>query len=245
MVPIALSDVADVKLVTGPSFIYRENQQRYVPIKFSVRGRDLGGVVKEAQKKLDAELKLPPGYRIVWAGEFNELEQALERLKVVVPATVALIALLLFFNFNSIVDTLLAVSVIPMAVIGGILALLFTGTHFSVSAAIGFIGLMGISVMGGILVLSYYNQLVVNSTNRIQALTQACETTLRPVMMTCIAACVGLLPAAMSSGIGSQVQKPLAMVVVGGILLAPILILIVLPVLIRLFSRRRSGDEAA
>ncbi len=245
VVPIALSDVADVKLVTGPSFIYRENQQRYVPIKFSVRGRDLGGVVNEAQKKLDAELKLPPGYRIVWAGEFNDLEQALERLKVVVPATVALIALLLFFNFNSIVDTLLAVSVIPMVVIGGILALLFTGTHFSVSAAIGFIGLMGISVMEGILVLSYYNQLVVNSTNRIQALTQACETRLRPVMMTSIAACVGLLPAAMSSGIGSQVQKPLAMVVVGGILLAPILILIVLPVLIRLFSRRRSGDEAA
>jgi len=238
VVPIPLADVAEVSLVTGPSFIYRENQQRYIPIKFSVRGRDLGGAVLEAQDKFAEKVQLPGGYRVEWAGEFNDLKEALKRLEVVVPASLALIALLLFLNFGSVVDTLLAASVMPMAVVGGIFALYFTGTPFSVSAAIGFIGLFGVSVMEGILVLSYFNQLVESGYERSEALLRACETRLRPVMMTCNAACVGLLPAAISTGIGSQVQKPLALVVVGGILVAPGLILIVLPVLIQLFSRR-------
>jgi cobalt-zinc-cadmium resistance protein CzcA len=160
IVPIALSDVADVKLVSGPAFIYRENQHRYIPIKFSVRGRDLGSTVSEAQARIAEKVKLPGGYRIDWAGEFNDLQEALARLEIVVPVSLALIALLLFLNFGSMVDTLLAASVMPMAVVGGVLALWFTGTPFSVSAAIGFIGLFGISVMEGIIVISYFNYLV-------------------------------------------------------------------------------------
>jgi cobalt-zinc-cadmium resistance protein CzcA len=244
IVQIPLSDVADVNLVSGASFIYRENQSRYIPIKFSVRGRDLGGAVQEAQQKIAEKVRVPSGYRLEWLGEFGNLQDALARLKVVVPLSLGLILLLLYLNFGSLTDTLLAASVMPMALIGGILALFVTGTPFSVSAAIGFIGLFGISVMEGIIVVSYFNQLIEAGTERSQALLDACQTRLRPVMMTCNAACAGLLPAAFATGIGSQVQKPLALVVVGGILLAPVLILVVLPLLIGLFSRRRPGTAA-
>jgi heavy metal efflux system protein len=244
IVPVPLSDTAKVNLVPGYSFIYRENQERYIPIKFSVRGRDLGGAVLEAQRKIAAQVHLPAGARLEWVGEFGELQDALERLKVVVPITLLLIAMLLLANFSSIVDTLLAASVMPMALIGGIFALSITGTPFSVSAAIGFIGLFGISVMEGIIVIAYFNQMIDSGLERSAAILRACQIRLRPVMMTCVAACVGLLPAAISTGIGSQVQKPLALVVVGGILLAPFLILIILPVLIYVFSRRqRPADE--
>ncbi len=247
IIQVPLDDVADVKLVSGASFIYRENQQRYVPVRFSVRGRDLGSAVLEAREKIAREIKMPPGYRLEWAGEFGELQDAISRLIVVVPLGLALIALLLYVNFGTLTDTLLGASVMPLALVGGIFALAVTGTPFSVSAAIGFVGLFGTSVMGGIIVLSCYNDLIDRGVERRQAILSACETRLRPVAMTCIVACVGLLPAAVSTGIGSQVQKPLALVVVGGILLAPFLILIVLPVLIDAFSRRRekSGDVGA
>ena len=153
--------------------------------------------------------------------------------------------MLLYINFSSLRDTLLAASVMPMAMIGGILALYVTGTPFSVSAAIGFVALFGISVMDGIIVLSFYNRLLHQGVARGEAIIRTCDIQFRPVMMTCVAACVGLLPAAVSSGIGSQVQKPLALVVVGGMLLAPALILLVLPVLIDRFSvTRETGREA-
>jgi cobalt-zinc-cadmium resistance protein CzcA len=235
---IPLKAVAKVSLVSGASFIYREQQQRYLPIKFSVRGRDLGGAVLEAQRRISDEVKLPPGYRLEWVGEFGNLEDAIARLKVIVPVTILLISVLLYFNFTSLADTLLGLTVIPMAMVGGIFALTLTGTPFSVSAAIGFIALFGISVMEGIILLSYYNQLVESGMEYRAALIEACQTRFRPVMMTCNAACVGLLPAALSTAIGSQVQRPLALVVVGGILLTPTLVLLVLPVLIGLFSRR-------
>ncbi|HVH76983.1 MAG TPA: CusA/CzcA family heavy metal efflux RND transporter [Stellaceae bacterium] len=238
IVQIPLADVAKVDLVSGASYIYRQNQERYIPIKFSVRGRPLGSTVLEAQRRIAREVKLPAGYRIEWVGEFGELQQALKRLEFVVPVSLALIALLLFANFGSLTDTLLAASVMPMAWIGGIFALLVTGTPFSVSAAIGFVGLFGISVMEGIIILSYFNALIDAGLDRAAAVTRACHIRLRPVMMTCLGACVGLLPAALSTGIGSQVQKPLALVIVGGTLLAPLPILIVLPVLIDVFSRR-------
>ncbi|HVH82168.1 MAG TPA: efflux RND transporter permease subunit, partial [Stellaceae bacterium] len=237
IVPVPLADVADIKLVSGPSFIYRENQQRFIPIKFSVRGRDLGSAVLEAQDKIAKQIKLPPGSRLEWSGEFGQLEDALGRLYIAVPLSLVLIYLLLFLNFGSIVDTLLASSVMPMALIGGILALYVTGTPFSVSAAIGFVALFGIAAMDGVIVIAYYNRLIDSGMERGAALLRACEVQMRPVTMTCVVACVGLLPAAISEGIGSQVQKPLALVVVGGILLAPALILIVLPVLIDMFSR--------
>ena len=238
IVQIPLSDVAKVSLVSGASFIYREQHERYIPIKFSVRGRDLGSAVLEAQRKVAEQVQIPGGYRLDWVGEFGELQDAIARLKIMVPLSIALIAVLLLVNFSSLIDTFLAASVIPMALIGGIFALYITGTTFSVSAAIGFIALFGIAVMDGIIVLSYYNKMILSSLDPPSAILRTCETQMRPVMMTCIAACVGLLPAAISTGIGSQVQKPLALVVVGGMLLAPVLILIVLPVLIVLFSRR-------
>ena len=248
IIPVPLTDIASVNLVSGPSFIYREDQERFIPIKFSVRGRDLGGAVLEGQQKIAKEVKLPPGSHLEWAGEFGELQDALKRLEVVVPLSLALICLLLFLNFGSVIDMLLAASVMPMALIGGIFALWISGIPFSVSAAIGFIALFGISVMEGIIILSYFNTLIDAGLDRSVAVLRACQIRLRPVMMTCVAACVGLLPAAISTGIGSQVQKPLAVVVVGGILLAPVLILLVLPVLIDLFSRHRrwvGEDEEA
>jgi cobalt-zinc-cadmium resistance protein CzcA len=242
---IPLSEVASINLVTGPAFIYREQQQRYIPIKFSVRGRDLGSTVLEAQRKIAEEVPLPAGYRLEWVGEFGNLQDAIKRLRMIVPLTILLIGILLYVNFASLTDTLLGIAVIPMAMIGGIFALLLTGTPFSVSAAIGFIALFGIAVMEGIILLSYFNQLIDGGAARAAAIMQACQTRFRPVMMTCIAACVGLLPAALSTAIGAQVQRPLALVVVGGILLTPILVLIILPVLIDVFSRKTRPEVLA
>jgi heavy metal efflux system protein len=243
VVPIALTDVATVRLTSGATFIYREGQERYIPIKFSVRGRDLGTTVLEAQKKVDEAVPIPGGYHLEWVGEFGNLEEAVARLEVVVPIAIALICLLLFVNFGSVRDMLLAASVIPMALIGGIFALYVTGTPFSVSAAIGFVALFGIAAMDGIIMLTAYNRSLENGRDRTLAILQTCDNQMRPVLMTCIVACVGLMPAALSNGIGSQVQKPLALVVVGGILLAPVLILIILPVLIDLFSLRVSTPQ--
>ncbi len=237
-IPVTLGDLADIKLVSGASFIYREQQERYVPIKFSVRGRDLGTTVLDAQQRIDDQITLPGGYRLEWVGEFGNLQDALARLEVVVPLAFLLICVLLFLNFGLLSDVLLAASVIPMALVGGIFALFLTGTPFSVSAAIGFVALFGIAAMDGILVISYYNLSLEFGVDRHSAIRATCQTQLRPVMMTCIVACVGLIPAALSTGIGSQVQRPLAQVVVGGMLFAPVLILLVLPVLIDTFSRR-------
>jgi cobalt-zinc-cadmium resistance protein CzcA len=244
VIQVALEDVADVRLVSGAAFIYREQQQRYVPIKFSVRGRDLGSAVIEAQHAVDSSVLLPGGYRLEWVGEFGNLQEAVARLGVAVPLSLALIVLLLYLNFGTLRDALLAASVIPMALLGGILALWVSGTAFSVSSAIGFVALFGIAAMDGILILSYYHLSLESGLDRAAAMLQTCRTQLRPVMMTCIVACVGLLPAAFSTGIGSQVQRPLAIVVVGGMLLAPVLILLVLPVLILKFSRAQALPAA-
>jgi len=241
---IPLSDVANVKLVTGASYIYREGQERYLPIKFSVRDRDLGSAIQEAQRKVAEQVTLPAGSRLEWVGEFGNLQDAIARLKIVVPLSLALIALLLWVNFGSVPDTLLAMSVIPMAVVGGIFALVLLAIPFSVSAAIGFIALFGISVMDGIIILSQFNALIDAGVERTAAILRTGELQMRPVLMTCVIAGVGLLPAALSSGIGSQVQKPLAVVVVGGMMLAPIIILITLPVLILMISRRTPAVAA-
>jgi len=235
---IPLSEVASINLISGAAYIYREQQERYLPIKFSVRNRDLGSAIQEAQDKVAEQVQLPPGSRVEWVGEFGNLQDAIKRLSIVVPISLALIGVLLFFNFGSMVDTLLAMSVIPMAIFGGVLGLLITGIPFSVSAAIGFIALFGIAVMDGIIILSQYNQLIDEGYERMRAVIRTGELQLRPVLMTCVVAGVGLLPAAVSEGIGSQVQKPLAIVVVTGMMLAPIVILVTLPVLISVFSRR-------
>ncbi|MGM4955564.1 efflux RND transporter permease subunit [Bradyrhizobium barranii] len=235
---IPLSEVATISLVSGAAYIYREQQERYLPIKFSVRERDLGSAIREAQQKVAEQVQLPPGAHMDWVGEFGNLQDAIRRLSIVVPISLALIGVLLWFNFGSMTDTLLAMSVIPMAIFGGVLGLLITGTAFSVSAAIGFIALFGIAVMDGIIILSQFNQLIEEGMDRVSAVIRTGELQLRPVLMTCVVAGVGLLPAALSEGIGSQVQKPLAVVVVTGMMLAPVVILVTLPVLISFFSRR-------
>ncbi|NOJ45614.1 efflux RND transporter permease subunit [Bradyrhizobium archetypum] len=235
---IPLSEVASINLISGAAYIYREGQERYLPIKFSVRNRDLGSAIHEAQDKVAEQVQLPPGSRIEWVGEFGNLKDAIRRLSIVVPISLALIGVLLFFNFGSMVDTLLAMSVIPMAIFGGVLGLLISDIPFSVSAAIGFIALFGIAVMDGIIILSQYNQLIDEGYERMRAVIRTGELQLRPVLMTCVVAGVGLLPAAISEGIGSQVQRPLAIVVVTGMMLAPLVILVTLPVLISVFSRR-------
>jgi cobalt-zinc-cadmium resistance protein CzcA len=235
---VPLRELADISVDSGASFIYHEGTQRYIPIKFSVRGRDLGSTVAEAQALIAKDVQLPNGYRIVWAGEFQDLQKAKQRLLVFVPISLGLILVLLYSLFNSARDTLLALAGIPFAVAGGILALLVTGLPFSISAAIGFISLLGVSVMNGILVLTYYNELQRQGMQPFDAMERAAEKRMRPMLMTALSACIGLVPAALSHGIGSQVQRPLATVVVGGMLLGPIMLLVVVPALQLVFLRK-------
>ena len=206
-----------------------------------MRGRDVGSAVLEAQKKVADLVVLPVGSRLEWVGEVENLQDAIKRLSILVPVSIGMILLLLYGMFGTMRNTLFAASVIPMAG-GGIFTLVLTGTPFSVSAAIGFVALFGISVMNGVIFLSYFRRVNAFGLDRRTAIIQTGTTLLRPVVMTCVAACVGLLPAAVSTGIGSQVQRPLALVVVGGILLAPILILIILPVMIDVFTPMAVGE---
>jgi cobalt-zinc-cadmium resistance protein CzcA len=235
---IPLRELANISLDSGASYIYHETTQRYIPIKFSVRGRDLGSTVAEAQTRIANNVKLPTGYRIIWAGEFQDLQTAKNRLAVFVPISLALILILLYSLFNSVLDSLLALAGIPFAVAGGVLALFVTGLPFSVSAAIGFISLFGVSVMNGILVITYYNQLRQQGMSPVNAMDHAADKRMRPMLMTALSACIGLVPAAFSHGIGSQVQRPLATVVVGGMLIGPIMLLVVVPALQLVFLRK-------
>ena len=228
---IPLSELASITLDTGSSYIYRERNQRYVPIKFSVRGRDLAGAVAEAQERIAKNVKLPAGYRIVWGGEFESLQMAKTRLSVIVPISLVLIVVLLYGLFNSWRDSFMALLGIPFSIAGGVIALYVSDLNFSISAAIGFVSLFGVSVMSGILIISCYNQVASTGLGTIDAMTKAVEQQMRPIMMMALSACIGLLPAAISSGIGSQVQRPLATVVVGGMLIGPVLLLVVVPAL--------------
>ncbi len=232
---IPLSELATITLDTGASYIFHERNARFIPIKFSVRGRDLGSTVAEAQERIAKTISLPNGYRIEWAGEFEELQQAKARLEVIVPLSLVLILVLLYGLFNSLRDSLLALAGIPFSIAGGVIALWVTGLDFSISAAIGFVSLFGVSVMNGILIITYYNQVRHSGMGTVAAMYHAAEQRMRPLLMTALSACIGLLPAAMSSGIGSQVQKPLATVVVGGMLIGPIIMLVVVPALQTLF----------
>jgi heavy metal efflux system protein len=240
---IPLRELAEVTLDTGASYIYHESSSRYLPIKFSVRGRDLGGAVAEAQARIANNVKLPDGYRLVWAGEFEDLQRAQERLAIIVPISLVLILVLLYGLFNSLRDSLLALAGIPFAVAGGIVALYVTDLDFSVSAAIGFVSLFGVSVMDGILMIIYYNQVHASGMNATDAMFHAATQRMRPMLMTAMSACIGLFPAAISTAIGSQVQRPLATVVVGGLLIGPVMLLVVVPAL-RMMFLRESGPEA-
>jgi len=228
---IPLRELATISLDSGAAYIYHETTRRFIPIKFSVRGRDLGSAVAEAQERIAKNVSLPTGYRLVWAGEFEDLQLAKERLEIVVPISLGLILVLLYGLFNSLRDSLLALAGIPFAVGGGIIALYVAGLPFSISGAIGFISLFGVSVMDGILMITYYNTVRMAGMFGVEAMAHAAEQRMRPMLMTALAACIGLLPAALSTGIGSQVQRPLATVVVGGMLIGPLLLLLVVPAL--------------
>jgi heavy metal efflux system protein len=228
---VPLSEIADISIETGASYIFHERNNRFIPIKFSVRGRDLGSTVAEAQARIARNVPLPIGYRITWAGEFEELQQAKARLAIVVPISLLMILVLLYGLFNSLRDSLLALAGIPFSIAGGVIALIVTGLVFSISAAIGFVSLFGVSVMNGILIITYYNQTRAGGMGTIEAMYHAAEQRMRPMLMTALSACIGLLPAAISTGIGSQVQRPLATVVVGGMLIGPVIMLVVVPAL--------------
>ncbi|MFZ0931897.1 MAG: efflux RND transporter permease subunit [Syntrophobacteraceae bacterium] len=244
---IPLSELATITLDTGAAWIYHESVQRFIPVKFSVRGRDLGGTVEEAQQRIAKNVKLPSGYRLIWAGEFGDLQEAKKRLEVIVPISFLLIAGLLYSLFNNFRDCLLALAGIPDAVVGGILALYISGLNFSISAAIGFVSLFGVSVMDGILMITFYNQERGHGLAPVDAMFRAASTRMRPLLMTALSACIGLLPAAISTGIGSQVQRPLATVIVGGMLVGPVMLLIAVPALRMIFLGRdnhHSSGEA-
>ena len=242
---IPLKELATITLDTGASFIYHEQGERYIPVKFSVRDRDLGGAVAEAQQRIGQNVKLPSGYRLAWAGEFEDLENAKARLELIIPISLLLILVLLYGLFNSLRESLMALVGIPFAAGGGVLALYLSGLNFSISAAVGFVSLFGVSVMNGILIISYYNEVKASGLHTIEAMFHAASQRMRPMLMTALSACIGLLPAAVSTGIGSQVQRPLATVVVGGMSIGPTVLLLVVPALMTLFLDRRDGAGPA
>ncbi len=231
---IALGDVAEVRLETGAAYIYRQNTERFVPIKYSVRGRDLGSTVADAQARITKNVQLKEGYRLEWSGEFGALVEAKKRLAIIVPLSLLLIMMLLYSLFNSVRDSLLALAGIPFAACGGILGLYVFGLNFSVSAAVGFISLFGVSAMDGILLVSYIRRRLDEGFGKDEAIIGSAQARMRQIFMTGFSACIGLVPAAISTGIGSQVQQPLACVIVGGMLLSPICSLLVIPTLARL-----------
>lgn len=240
---IPLGDIADIRLETGAAYIYRENGRRYRPIKFSVRDRDLGSTVAEAQLRVEANVPMPQGYTLQWAGEFGSLVEAQKRLMYIVPLSLLLILMLLYSLFNSVRDSLIALAGIPFAVAGGILGLYVAGLNFSISAAIGFISLFGVSAMDGILLMSYIRRNIEAGVSNEDAAVTAGKTRMRQILMTSLSACIGLVPAAISTGIGAQVQQPLACVIVGGMLMSPLCSLIMIPTLARMFVR--SAQDAA
>ncbi len=237
---IPLEQVADVNLQLGPNQIQREDAKRRIIVGFNTRGRDISSVVKEMQEKIDKQIKLPPGYFITYGGQFKNLEEANNRLSVAVPVALALILLLLFFTFGSIKYSLLIFTAIPMSAIGGVFALWFRGMPFSISAGVGFIALFGVAVLNGIVLISEFNRLKKEGMTDINAIIlKGTSVRLRPVLMTAAVASLGFLPMALSTGSGAEVQKPLATVVIGGLITATFLTLVVLPVLYTWFEKIR------
>lgn len=239
---IPLKQVATIATQTGAFIIYRENNERYIPIKFSVRDRDLESTVEEAQALLAKTVKLPERYRMEWAGQYDQLKDEQKRLAKIVPLSLLLILLLLYITFDSFKNALLVLSAVPFALIGGVLALVATHTNFSISAAVGIISTLGVAILGGVLLISRIEDGRQAGLNLREAIMQAAAVQMRPILMATVGAAIGLLPAAVATGIGSQAQKPLARVVVGGMLTAAFLILVVLPVLYELVHRRSDRE---
>jgi cobalt-zinc-cadmium resistance protein CzcA len=238
---VSLAQLTRVTVTDGGSEIYREANSRYVAIKYSVRGRDLGGTVEEAMKAVDSKVKLPPGYTLDWAGEYENQKRADRRLLLVLPVTILLIFIILYAMFQSVKWALLILTNVAMARIGGLLALMITHTNFSVSSGVGFLALFGVSVQTGVIMLEYINQLRVQGYTPEEAAVEGAVLRLRPIMMTMLVATLGLLPAALSHGIGSDSQRPFAIVIVGGLISDLVMSIFLLPVLYTWFARR--GDR--
>jgi cobalt-zinc-cadmium resistance protein CzcA len=238
---VSLAQLCTIESRDGGSEIYREENQRYVAIKYSVRGRDLGGAVEEAIQKVNTQVQLPRGYHIDWAGEYESQKRAEARLLVIVPLTILVIFGILYTMFRSLKWALLILGNVAMAPIGGLLALLFTGTHFSVSSGVGFLALFGVSVQTGVIMLEYINQLRARGHTIENAAIDGAVLRLRPIIMTMLVATFGLLPAALSHGIGSDSQRPFAIVIVGGLVGALLLSIFLLPTLYVWFAR--DGDR--
>ncbi len=235
---VPLSDIANFRTVGGMMNIARENGKRVLAIGVFIQGRDMGGVVADMQSRVNANVQLPEGYSITWSGEFENQERAMARLAIIVPISILIIFLLLFDAFKSFASSLLIIANIPFSLIGGILALYITGIYLSVSAAIGFIALFGQAVLNGVVMVALFNDLRARGTALEEAVTKGAMARLRTVLMTALLASLGLLPMALSTGIGAETQKPLAVVVIGGVVTATLLVLFVLPVLYVTVMRR-------
>jgi len=228
---IALKEIAEVKSITGPAFVYRDNNTRYIAVKFSVRGRALGSTIAEAQQKVNARVKLDQGYSFTWNGEFENQVRASNTLAHVVPLCLLVIFLILFITFGNVKDATLVILNVPFALIGGILALHITGINFSISAGIGFIALFGVCIQNGVILISVFRKNLEAGMHLDEAILDGVVSRVRPVVMTALMAAIGLMPAAISTGIGSETQKPLAIVVIGGLVTSTILTLLLLPVI--------------
>ncbi|MFO1511952.1 MAG: CusA/CzcA family heavy metal efflux RND transporter [Verrucomicrobiota bacterium] len=241
---IPLGQLAHVYVTEGPAQISREQAQRRIVVECNVTDRDIGGFVKEAQAKIDAAVKLPPGYFITWGGQFENQQRAMKRFSIVVPITIAAIFLLLFGSFNSVKQALLIILNIPFALIGGILALIIGHFNISVSASVGFIALFGVAVLNGVVMVSYFNELRREGMNVELAVIKGAILRLRPVLITASVAALGLVPMLFATGPGSEIQKPLAAVVIGGLISSTLLTLFLLPTLYKVFEREKTKDTA-
>ncbi len=245
---VPIKDIAEMEMLTGPNLIFRDNNQRFTAVKFSVRGRDMGSAIKEAQQKVNTEVKLKKGYELKWAGDFENQERASKRLQSVVPVSLLIIFIILFVMFGNIKDASLVLVNVPFAIIGGIFALFITGTNFSISAGIGFIALFGICIQNGVILISVFKKNIqeikrsdLTSLSLEKAIKDGLRTRVRPVIMTALMAAIGLLPAALSTDIGSETAKPLAIVVIGGLTTATVLTLLVFPLFFYMGYRKFSA----
>jgi heavy metal efflux system protein len=236
---VALAQLSTISVADGANEIYRESNSRYVAIKYSVRGRDLGSTVEEAMRKVNLNVQLPTGYHIDWAGEYESQQRSQRRLAIVLPITIVMILIILYTMFNFYKWALLMLANIAMAPLGGLLALVVTGTYFSVSSGVGFLALFGVSVQTGVIMLEYINQLRVRGHSIVDAAVEGAILRLRPIMMTTLVATLGLLPAAMSHGIGSDSQRPFAIVIVGGLMVSMLINVLLLPTLYVWFAGNR------
>jgi cobalt-zinc-cadmium resistance protein CzcA len=234
---VPLSELAEIDSAPGPNLITRENGKRRIVVTANVRGRDLGSFVADAQEQVANKVRLPAGYWIGWGGQFEQLVSATQRLTIVVPLALFLIFLLLFISLGSAPDALLVFSGVPLALTGGIVALLLRGIPLSISAGIGFIALSGVAVLNGLVIITFIERLRREGRRLVEAVSEGALTRLRPVLMTALVASLGFVPMAIATGAGSEVQRPLATVVIGGIISSTILTLLVLPALYVLFRR--------